>query len=304
MRPKVFFELVEIKAKTASVFPFLMGTLYAWYHYHTLHLPELIVFFIAMLLFNMAVDANDNYQDYRRAQREEAEAFRQKTNIIGREHLNPSLIGWLIVVMMTVSGALGLWMVSRTGWPLLWLGLFSFAVGYCYAGGPRPISSTPYGEFFSGFTMGFVIFLIAVYVNAFSVAPFNWAFVWPVLLASGLAQGAIAALLLANNIADEEEDKQLNRRTIVYYLGRKRSLRFFAGLYIAGFAALIIAVGLRILPWLTLLTLVTVPIVIRNVRTFAKRPVKTETFPLAIKSLFLTTLAQVVFMALGVLFNF
>ncbi len=257
-----------------------------------------------MLLFNMAVDANDNYQDYRRAQREEAEAFRKKTNIIGREHLNPSMIGWLIVGMMTVSGALGLWMVTRTGWPLLWLGLFSFAVGYCYAGGPRPISSTPTGELFSGFTMGFVIFLIAVYVNVFSVVTFNWAFVWPVLLASGLAQGAIAALLLANNIADEEEDKQLNRRTIVYYLGRKRSLTFFAGLYTVGYAALIIAVWMRILPVLTLLTLVTVPIVVRNVRTFAKRPVKTETFPLAIKSLFLTTLAQVVFMGLGVLVNF
>ncbi|MFD1441056.1 prenyltransferase [Lacticaseibacillus hegangensis] len=304
MKAKVFFELVEIKAKTASVFPFLMGTLYAWYHYHTLHLPELIVFFIAMLLFNMAVDANDNYQDYRRAQRVEAEAFRQKTNIIGREHLNPSAIGWLIVAMMAASAVLGLWMVSRTGWPLLWLGLFSFAVGYCYAGGPRPISTTPTGEFFSGFTMGFVIFLIAVYVNAFSVAAFNWAFIWPVLLASGLAQGAIAALLLANNIADEEEDKQLNRRTIVYYLGRRRSLIFFAELYTIGFLALIVAVWLRILPKLSLLTLVTVPIVVKNVRTFAKRPVKTETFPLAIKNLFLTTLAQVVFMGLGVWLNF
>ena len=139
MSISVFLELVEIKAKTASVFPFLLGTLFAWYHYHTLHIPELLVFFVAMLLFNMAVDANDNYQDYRRSEKTEALHFREKTNIIGVNHLNPSMIGWMVVAMMVTSAVLGLWMVSRTGWPLLVMGLFSFAVGYGYAGGPRPI---------------------------------------------------------------------------------------------------------------------------------------------------------------------
>ena len=134
MSISVFLELVEIKAKTASVFPFLLGTLFAWYHYHTLHIPELLVFFVAMLLFNMAVDANDNYQDYRRSEKTEALHFREKTNIIGVNHLNPSMIGWMVVAMMVTSAVLGLWMVSRTGWPLLVMGLFSFAVGYGYAG--------------------------------------------------------------------------------------------------------------------------------------------------------------------------
>ncbi|MFD1429047.1 prenyltransferase [Lacticaseibacillus mingshuiensis] len=303
MTPRLFFELVEIKAKTASVFPFLMGTLYAWYHYRMLHLPELVIFFIAMLLFNMAVDANDNYQDYKRSQRTQAHQFREKTNIIGANHLDPGRILALIIGMMTVSAALGLWMVSRTGWPLLWLGLFSFAVGYFYAGGPRPISTTPLGEFFSGFTMGFVIFLIAVYVNVFSVADFDWALIGRVFLASGLAQGAIAALMLANNICDEVEDRELQRRTIVFYLGKQNSLRFFTLLYVGGFAMLTAASLLGILPRLTLLALVTVPLVWRNVAQFWQKQVKKETFILAVKNLFLTTLAQVLAMALGVWVN-
>lgn len=300
MTPAVFFELVEIKAKTASVFPFLMGSLYAWFHYQSLHLSELLVFFVAMLLFNMAVDANDNYQDYKRATRTEALHFREQTNIIGVNHLNPTHILWLIVGMMVTSGALGLWMVSRTGWPLLVMGLFSFAVGYFYAGGPRPISTTPTGEFFSGFTMGFVIFMIAVYVNSFDVVPFNFETVFPVFVASGLAQCAIAALLLANNIADEKEDIQLHRRTIVAYLGRARSLVMFKALYVVGFLMLIAAVLFGWLPKTTLLTLLVVPIVIKNVRGFAANPVKRLTFILAVKNLLITTLAQVVFMALGV----
>ena len=35
MSVKVFLELVEIKAKTASVLPFILGLFLAAYHYHT-----------------------------------------------------------------------------------------------------------------------------------------------------------------------------------------------------------------------------------------------------------------------------
>lgn len=303
MNLSVFLELVEIKAKTASVFPFLLGTFFAWYHYRQLHPVYLLIFFVAMLMFNMAVDANDNYQDYRRATRNEALAFREKTNIIGVHHLNVHHIGWLVFWLTVISAALGLWMVSQTGWPLLWLGLFSYAVGYFYAGGPRPISTTPFGEFFAGITMGFVIFLISVYINTFDVITFNWAFVWPVLLSSGLAVCSIADLLLANNIADEKEDKELGRRTIVYYIGKKSALVLFVGLYVFGFICLLAAVLLGYLPKLTLLTLLTVPIVWRNTKGFLARQIKKITFPLAIKNLFLITLAQVIFMGLGVLIN-
>ncbi|KRO16936.1 1,4-dihydroxy-2-naphthoate polyprenyltransferase [Lacticaseibacillus saniviri] len=303
MSVKVFLELVEIKAKTASIFPFLMGSLYAWYHFHHLHLTELIVFFIAMLLFNMAVDANDNYQDYRRSQRTNADDFRKRTNVIGVNHINPNLVLALIIGMTVVSGGLGLWMVSQAGWPLLVMGVFSFAVGYLYAGGPRPISSTPFGEFFSGFTMGFIIWLIAVYVNTFDTVAFNWALIWPIWIASGLAQFAIAALLLANNIADEEEDLTLHRHTIVSYLGRQKSIAMFIEFYNAGYVLLILASLLGILPKLALLTVLTYPLVMKQARAFGANPVKSETFIFAIKNLLITTLAQVVFMAVGVGLN-
>ena len=83
MSLSVFLELVEIKAKTASVFPFLLGTLFAWYHYHTLHIAELLVFFVAMLLFNMAVDANDNYQDYKRSEAQKRCVFARRLTLLG-----------------------------------------------------------------------------------------------------------------------------------------------------------------------------------------------------------------------------
>ena len=57
----VFLELVEIKAKTASILPFLIGICFSDYYYGNIHPWLVFLFFISMLLFNMFVDIWDNY---------------------------------------------------------------------------------------------------------------------------------------------------------------------------------------------------------------------------------------------------
>ena len=81
----VFLELVEIKAKTASILPFILGACYSWYNFHSIHPGLLVAFFLAMFIFNMSVDILDNVNDYYHAVDEKD--YKQNTNIIGREHL-------------------------------------------------------------------------------------------------------------------------------------------------------------------------------------------------------------------------
>ncbi|MFT9266925.1 1,4-dihydroxy-2-naphthoate polyprenyltransferase [Oenococcus sp.] len=303
MNLKVFLELVEIKAKTASIFPFLLGLLYSAYHFKQVNLISSLIFFIAMLLFNMAVDINDNYQDYKRAQRHHADEFRLKTNVIGVNHLSIKAVGRLMASFVTISALLGIWLVSRSGLLLLILGIFCFVVGYLYAGGAKPLSALPLGEFFSGFTMGYMIFLITLYLNLAPQKSLSWLIVWQAFLPIGLLALAIAALLLANNICDQKEDLALNRRTIVYYLGKRRALILFNLLYLLGFVSLICAVWLNLLPKMSLLTLLVIPIIWRNLKAFNAKQVKKETFILAVKNLLILSLSCTVAVALGVLLH-
>ena len=299
MELKVFLELIEIKAKTASIFPFLMGVFYAYYHFHQLDWLNLVIFFVAMFLFNMSVDINDNYWDYQNAPADLA--YRRATNVIGVNHLDIKKIGRLDFIFAGIAALLGLILVARVGWIVLALGLFCFAVGFFYAGGPWPLDALPVGEFFSGFTMGFMIFLLAVYVNVYQVVTFNWQLIGPIFLAAGLSMCAIASLLLANNICDYQEDLNLNRHTIVRYLGVQRSLWFYASLLIVGYLLLIVSVICRILPFSVLLALLVIPLVYRNTRHFFAVHVKKETFQLAVQNLFVITLTQVVGFGLGLL---
>ncbi|KRK96733.1 1,4-dihydroxy-2-naphthoate octaprenyltransferase [Levilactobacillus acidifarinae DSM 19394] len=298
---KVFLELVEIKAKIASVWPFLLGLIFVFHNYGHLNGGISLLFFIAMFLFNMAVDINDNYQDYTKADDNQAAEWKKHTNIIGVHHLNVHGIFALMASFTVVAALIGLYLVWLTGWPLLVMGIFCFLVGYLYAGGPKPLSGTPTGEFFAGFTMGFMIMAITVYLNLYQTNVLTWTLWGRVLLASGVAVTAIAALLLANNICDAQEDLDLNRTTIVYFIGKQRALWLFAGFYVVGYLSLIVSVLIGDLPVWSLLALVSAVPVGKNIRAFFKVQVKKETFILAVRNLGLLAVFTVVCEAIGLL---
>ncbi|MFC6179715.1 1,4-dihydroxy-2-naphthoate polyprenyltransferase [Lactiplantibacillus daowaiensis] len=303
MKPKVFLEFVEIKSLIASVLPFVLGSLYAIYNYHQVHLGYLLLFFIASSLFHMATNANDNYQDFLHAPRDaDNQEFLEETNVVGVNQISIGQARTITFSLAGVSLILGLWLVTKTGLPLLWMGIYSYAVGYFYAGGPKPISSGPFGEFFSGFTMGFMIFWISVFINTYDVATITWQSTGQVLVAAGLAIFAIANIMLANNICDMDEDIALGRHTILYYLGKPVMLQVFAWSYVAGYLCLIGAVVIGVLPPLSLLTLLSAIPVYRNTRQFLQKQVKRETFILAIKNATIICLSFAVFMGLGLLF--
>lgn len=280
-----------------------MGTLYSYYHWHSVNAFDLILFFIAMFLFNMAVDINDNYWDYKNATG--VESFRRETNVIGVNHLNIHLIGWMDFSFSVIAAIIGLFIVSRTGLPLLYMGIFSFGVGFLYAGGPWPINRGPLGEFFSGFTMGYVIYLIAIYINVVHSPSviLDFKFYSDALLSSLLTVFAISNLLLANNIADQKEDINLGRKTLVYFLGKNNSIFILKSLYVLGYLALTCSIILGLLPKMMLLTFLIAPIVYKNAKAFSKNPIKKQTFPLIIKNLLLITLTETVTFILGVIFS-
>ncbi|MTV81952.1 prenyltransferase [Secundilactobacillus folii] len=302
MSVKVFLELVEAKAKIASVWPFFMGLFFSYYVFGLVNWPLAITFFVAMLLFNMSVDAHDNYSDYRGAS-DKASEWKRKTNIIGVHHLSLKLIRNLILLMAGSAAILGILLVIETGWSLLIMGIFCFLVGYFYSAGPRPISSTPFGEAASGITMGFVITLISVYINTFPVQTITWRLFLRVLLVSGIAVFAISNIMLANNLCDADEDRTLNRHTIVYYFGKPVMLRVFAGSVVAGYLCLIASVALNLLPVMSLLVLLSIPIIYRNTKAFLAKQVKKETFKFAVQNSLVLALFCIVSIGIGTILN-
>lgn len=295
----VFLELVEIKAKTASILPMLLGVCMSVYYYHSFNLINSILFFIAMLLFNMAVDMMDNYNDYNHAV--DTEDYKKNTNIIGREKISPRLVLTLILIFSIIAAGIGIYLVTRVGLPLLWMGIFCFAVGILYSSGPFPMNGLPVGEFFSGFTMGFMIMLISVYINKTGSFDWSWSNLLKIWLVALPCELWISNLMLANNICDTQEDEDNHRHTIIHFIGVQQGLNSFTTKNVIAFLAIITAVMARLAPWTMLLTLLIIPFVVKQTKLLYHEQVKKRTFPCAVKILLVGSLAQVITYGVGVL---
>lgn len=308
MTIRTFFKLVEIKTKFASLFPFLIGSLFVMYYFNSFNWLNTLIFFGSMLTFDLTTTAINNYMDYKKATSEE---YRLEKNIIGQKNISERLVVITIFTLLGIAVILGLLLVFLTNLLVLFIGLACFAVGVFYTFGPVPLSRMPLGEVFSGLTMGFGIVFLIVYVNAFDqgIVDFvvqgqmisihaNFVLLADIIIVSLPCVFTIANLMLANNICDLEEDIENERYTLPFYLGKQRSITLFNTLYIGTFIAILLAIFLNLMPLVTLISFIVIFPVYENVRRFNEKQVKSETFQFAVKNLVLVNGAIV--MMLGI----
>ncbi|MCL2609195.1 MAG: UbiA family prenyltransferase [Treponema sp.] len=294
---KKFLSFVEIRTKLASVIPFSAALAYSFYLTDRINLHGSLIYFVAAMLFDMPVTAINNYLDNREART--------------AQHFSHSVSLAIIFAMLVPAGVLGLYIAFTYGLAVLFAGVFCFVAGIAYTFGPAPISKSPYGEAVSGFVQGFLIMFIVVSINTPDLHLTNIYienlvlridFHVPNMLTLGLvslpAVCCISNIMLANNTCDLEADKN-TRYTMARHIGRKNSLRLFAGIYIVAYLSILASVILRAVPILCLASLATIWPVQANVRIFFREQVKPETFSLSIKNFLLIMLPFILTMFLG-----
>jgi len=297
---KRFFHFVEIETKLATILPSIAGLAYVFYTIGTINVRSMVIYFIAALFLDMAVTAINNHLD----KREDQTQTPHYSNLVS--------LG-IIGTMLLVFAVLGLYLAYLHGATVFLAGAFCLLMGVTYTFGPAPISKTPFAELVSGFTVGTVIMFIVVSINNPTFEPLGLVFNQPAwrlamdidllaLFSFGLitvpAAFCAANIMLANNICDAERDRPF-RYTLVHHLGRKKSLYLFAGLYYMTYLSIVIAILFGLLPVWCLLTLLTLPLVQKNIHRFFQTQTKDTTFLLAIKNFMSIMLAYIAGITLG-----
>lgn len=295
----IFLEVVEIRTKVASVFPFIIGVLFSLSYFHEIHWGNTLLFFVGMFVFDMTTTAINNFMDFQKAK---ADTYKYQENVIGREGLSVKQVRTMIFSMLLFTLAVGLILSYLTGWMLLVMGGMVCFIGIFYTYGPIPLSRMPLGEVFSGVTMGLGIFAITIYLNTIKQRVFyldlDWAKgifslsgqLWGVLAvfwASLPLIFTIANIMLANNLRDLETDIQNHRYTLVYYIGRENGLYLFQGLMLASYVTILIGLFFGIYQWPILILILTLPRIIRNLKEHKKSLPQPRSFGYAIKNMIL-----------------
>lgn len=92
---------------------------------------------------------------------------------------------------------------------------------------------------------------------------------WLFLLAFPIGTITIA-ILHSNNTRDIGDDNQAGLTTLASLLGIKTSIKYYYLLIISSYFIIVFMIIMNVLPWITLFSLITLPIAIKNLKTMKK----------------------------------
>lgn len=311
-----FLKLVEIQTKAASMIPFSLGSLYALYRFQQFNGKNFLLMFVSLLAFDMVTTAINNYVDYKKAIKTYGFNY-ESHNAIVKYKLKESTVIGTIGILLAIAVIMGFLLYLNTNIVVLLLGVVSFMVGILYSFGPLPISRMPLGEIFSGLFMGFVIVFISTYIHIYDQNIITLFYSDGVLrlemniielvylfLISVPAIMGIANIMLANNICDIEDDMENKRYTLPIYIGKEKALKLFKALYYITYIDILLLLLVGVEPFISLLILLTLIPVRKNLKIFDETQTKKDTFALSVKNFILINGSRIFAIGTALLINF
>ena len=174
-----FYELSEIYIAPLNLIWFLFASAIAYQDFHYLNIINILLCFLDVFLFDLAVNIADDYFDYLHGKDPH---FLTVTNTIGRMKLSLPAVKKLMVIMYTVSAIPGLILVYRTNYIVLILGMIGYFFGIFYTAGPKPLNATKFCELIVSGMISVFIIEVGVYIAICGQYTFTWTTFLTILL--------------------------------------------------------------------------------------------------------------------------
>jgi 1,4-dihydroxy-2-naphthoate octaprenyltransferase len=192
------------------------------------------------LLVQSGTNLIDEYADHRHGEAQHKVQAPYKVIALGL--LTPQAVRRGALACFGLAALIGVYLVTRTGWPLALVCLASVGVAYGYSAGPWPLGNLGLGEPLVFVFMGPVMVLASFYVQ---VQTLSWLAAWLSLPVGCL----VTAILVVNNLRDAEEDRHNGKVTLVTLWGRQPVIWLFCLLLLVAFGSLVVLAVSGLGPW-------------------------------------------------------
>ncbi len=163
-------------------------------------------------------------------------------------------------VSFLLAFAVGTYLVSRGGWPIVAIGLTGIAAGICYTGGPWPFGYRGLGDVFV-----FAFFGPIAVGGTYYVQTLSWS--WAATMAGASIGALTTAILVVNNLRDMPTDRTVGKRTLAVILGGRATRAEYTLLLVGSMALIAGGVLAGWWPTLTLIALGAVFLLAQPLRT-------------------------------------
>jgi len=211
---------------------------------------------IALLLQIGSNLANDVFDHERGA---DAGRLHGPTRVTESGLLSPQQVKLGMIVVFALAGVLGLYLAATVNWILIPIGALAILAAVAYTGGPFPLGYHGLGDVFVFLFFGLTSVAGTVYLNLSRISAAGWGMSVPLGL-------LIVGILVVNNLRDIEADRQANKRTLAVRFGARFSKSEYVACVVVSYLAMLLFCLFGILPWWSMLTWLSLPMAVKNVR--------------------------------------
>ncbi len=165
----------------------------------------------------------------------------------------------LAATFYAIAMIMGLVLVAISGPGLLWLGAAGVLISYFYTAPPLRLVHRGLGELCVALGFGPIMVLGTYFVQTGHYA------LRPLVLSVPVAI-LVMLILYANEVPDRFADAKAGKRTLIVRMPPTAVIRGYVAAVAATYLVVVSGVALRVLPWPTLLGLLTIPIAYRVLR--------------------------------------
>jgi 1,4-dihydroxy-2-naphthoate octaprenyltransferase len=166
----------------------------------------------------------------------------------------------MAIVAFAAAFALGLYLVSVRGWPIVALGLAGLIGGYTY-------TAPPFQYKFGSFGIPLVFLLLGPLAVTGSYYAITGTIDWSAVAVSIPVGLLVAAILHGNEWRDISEDARAGARTFSVRMGRQAAHWLYLALVVGAYIALTVGVLAGLLPTWSLLAMLSLPLLVRQIRS-------------------------------------
>ncbi|MDP2921117.1 MAG: 1,4-dihydroxy-2-naphthoate octaprenyltransferase [Candidatus Omnitrophota bacterium] len=259
-RLKIWIKATRSPFLTATFMPVALGAAISWSEAGRFDILTFLMVLAGVSLLHLAANLCNDYFDHVTKNdwlNKNPTPFSGGSRVIQEGMISPKGILVASLVFFCAGSLVGLWLNHRMGTNvILFLGITGVFLGFFYTALPLKIGYRGIGEIIVGFCFGPLVVMGSYYAQAMG---FSWTAFW-----ASIPVGILVALILfINEFPDYEADKMVNKNTFVVLLGKEKAIILFNIFLWLVYIIIAVCAIFRSLPWISLITFLTIPLAFR-----------------------------------------
>ncbi|HLA22357.1 MAG TPA: prenyltransferase [Nitrosopumilaceae archaeon] len=250
-----WFRVIRVKFLLASVIAVCLGLAIGWSQNQTIDAVGAALTFAGVIALHASIDLLNDYWDFKRKIDTETKRtnFSGGTGVLPEGLLQPSEVYRAGLVFLILGAIIGGYFIFLNGVTIAVILAFAIISIYFYS---TTIVNSGLGEIFVAIK-GTMIVLGTYFVQTSQIV------MEPIL--GGVILGVLSSMILfVNSFPDFEADRASGRKTLVIMLGKKRATSALWVFPTVAYSTVIAGVIAQTLPILSLITLLSIPLLIKS----------------------------------------